>query len=195
MGLILSLAAVLTLRQLALAAFSLGDDSPEERGAMNMDGQKGQQTWYHGARGGRGMCSTHGDCNARGICHRGICVCSVLWGGGHCDRALDVPSAAGLPRFFTHLSTPFRGSFALSRINVGRVRPQATSVNPIKCTLSPDCRFKNVRMTRSPVAGTTMTSCGVCLPCRSTTRLVDATPPVPVVVCCNVVWSVDGCER
>ena len=34
-----------------------------------------------------------------------------------------MPTSAGLPKFFTRLSTPFRGSFALSRVNVGTKTP------------------------------------------------------------------------
>ena len=34
-----------------------------------------------------------------------------------------MPTSAGLPKFFTRLSTPFRGSFALSRVNVGTNTP------------------------------------------------------------------------
>jgi len=81
---LLTLAAVLTLRQMALLAFQVGDD--EARGGGAVDMEAGSQTWYASARGGRGMCASHGDCDSRGMCMRGICVCSVLWGGGHCDR-------------------------------------------------------------------------------------------------------------
>lgn len=116
-GIILTIAAVLTLRQLALAAFQFGDDGAGN--VKGMDMAAGQQTWYHSARGGRGMCATHADCSTRGVCHRGVCVCAMLWGGAHCSQALDVPTSAGLPKFFTRLGTPFRGSFALSRVNVG----------------------------------------------------------------------------
>jgi hypothetical protein len=47
-GIILCIAAVLTLRQLALAAFQIGDDAAD---AAGVDMAAGQQTWYHSARG------------------------------------------------------------------------------------------------------------------------------------------------
>lgn len=119
---VLTLAAVLTLRQLALAMFQVGEDMGQAGGSsvsgVDMSGA-GPQTWYQSARGGRGMCSTHAECNGRGACHRGICVCAVLWGGAHCDQALDVPATPGLPKFFTRLGAPFRGAFGMSRMNVG----------------------------------------------------------------------------
>ena len=122
MGVVLTLAAVLTLRQLALAMFQVGEDMGQAGGSsvsgVDMSGA-GPQTWYQSARGGRGMCSTHAECNGRGACHRGICVCAVLWGGAHCDQALDVPATPGLPKFFTRLGAPFRGAFGMSRMNVG----------------------------------------------------------------------------
>ena len=34
-----------------------------------------------------------------------------------------MPNSAGLPKFFTRLGTPFHGSFALSRVNVGSKTP------------------------------------------------------------------------